>query len=135
VVERCGSEALLGRFERVQPGELVGEDDGRRLLAGGGNLSAQLRLAIRVGVDRLILRQLGDELGNAQAELLLQFCACDGRVLENVMQKSRRDGLVIRALASQQPGYGDRMIDSRLAATALAFVRGEGEAIRALEEI
>ena len=47
VVELCGSEALPGRFERLQPRELVAEEDGRRLLAGGGNLLAQLRLAIR----------------------------------------------------------------------------------------
>ena len=85
----------------------------------------RLRL-IRIVPGKLDLLQLGHavhKVGNVGSELLLNLILGVNGILDHVMQKSCRDGLLIHFQVSQNNGYIQRMNDVGLSAlTLLAFM-------------
>ena len=81
----------------------------------------RLRL-IRIVPGKLDLLQLGHavhKVGNVGSELLLNLILGINGILDHVMQKSCRDGLLIHFQVSQNNGNIQRMNDVRLSALAL----------------
>lgn len=127
------ARASFGRVESTEPGELVGQEDQRGIVARIRNLRAQQRLALHVVLDSLVLGQLGYEPADAGSELVIQFVSRDDGGLEHVMQERGRHYLVMRML-SDEPRDGDGVFDGRVVSTPAPLVCSASEAIGATEE-
>src|SRR4051794_22008433 len=107
---RGGDEPQLVRLD-----DLVGGEHGDDLVARRLDAPAELRLALLVVGDRLVLAQRADHPGDGRAERLAQLVERDAALLDDVVQQPGGDDLVAVAGGVQQQRDLERVQDERRA--------------------
>ena len=107
----------LGRQRSAHPDDpqlaslrhLVRGEDHRGVLAGLGHLPPEGRLALGGILDRRIVGHGGHQPGHLEPETVLEVGATDARVLDHVVEHTRRHHVVLVAGVVQQAGHLLRM--------------------------
>ena len=113
VLELLGVGHAAGRVELAGARELVGGEDRRRGVPVGRSAPAQLALALVVGVDARVLRELGDEARDVGPEALGELVraprGCPRRRRAAARRRRRARGSPSRPAAPRRR-WGDRCV-------------------------